>query len=107
MTLADRVAEWPKPYIQQGREEGMRLGREEGIRLAREEGIRLGREESIAQQRLMLRRQTALRFGPAAADRLARALATETNPERLSTVAEAIVRCTTSDELLRVAATAP
>lgn len=91
MTLADRVAEWPKPYIQQGREEG----------------IRLGREESIAQQRLMLRRQTAVRFGPEASDRLARALATETNPDRLSTVAEAIVRCTTSDELLRVAATAP
>ena len=99
MTLADRVAEWPKPYIQQGREEGMRLGREEGIRL--------GREEGIAQQRLMLRRQTALRFGTATADRLARALATETNPDRLSTVAEAIVRCPTSDELLRVAATAP
>ena len=90
MTLADRVAEWPKPYNQQGREEGMSLGREEGI----------------AQQRLMLRRQTALRFGTAA-ERLARALATETNPERLSTVAEAIVRCPTSDELLRVAATAP
>lgn len=103
MTLADRVAEWPKPYIQQGREEG----REEGIRLGREEGIRLGREEGIAQQRLMLRRQTALRFGTATADRLARALATETNPDRLSTVAEAIVRCTTSEELLRVAATAP
>ena len=85
MTLADRVAEWPKPYIQQGREEGMSLGREEGI----------------AQQRLMLQHQTAARFGTATADRLARALAAERDPARLSKVGEAVVRCATGDELLR------
>ena len=99
MTLADRVAEWPKPYIQQGREEGMSLGREEG----REEGIGLGREEGIAQQRLMLRHQTAARFGTATADRLAHALAAEGDPARLSKVGEAVVRCATGDELLRAA----
>ena len=85
MTLADRVAEWPKPYIPQGREEGISLGREEGI----------------AQQRVMLRRQA--RFGAATADRLERALAAETDPARLSRVGETIVRCATGDELLRAA----
>ena len=107
MTLADRVAEWPKPYIQQGREEGISLGREEGISLGREEGISLGREEGreegIAQQRQMLRRMAAARFGAATADRLARALAAEADPARLSNVGEVVVRCATADELLRAA----
>ena len=85
MTLEERVAEWPKPYIRQGREEGISLGREEGI----------------AHERRLLRRQAAARFGAATADRLARALAAETDPERLAVVGEAIVRCTTGAELLR------
>ena len=54
MTLEERVAEWPKPYIRQGREEGISLGREEGI----------------AHERRLLRRQAAARFGAATADRL-------------------------------------
>ena len=131
MTLADRVAEWPKPYIRQGREEGIILGREEGISLGREEGISLGREEGIslgreegislgreqgisrgreqgreegiAQLRLMLRRMAAVRFGAATADRLARALAAEADPARLSRIGEVVVRCATADELLRAA----
>ena len=94
MTLEERVAEWPKPYIRQGREEG------------REEGISLGRNEGIAQQRGLLRRQAAARFGAATADRLAGALAAEADPERLAAVGEAIVRCATADELLREAGAA-
>ena len=31
MSLEDRVAEWPKPYIRQGREEGISVGRKQGI----------------------------------------------------------------------------
>ena len=85
MTLEERVAEWPKPYIRQGREEGISLGREEGI----------------AHERQLLRRQAAARFGAATADRLAWALAEEMDPERLAVVGEAIVRCSTGDELLR------
>ena len=85
MTLEERVAEWPKPYIRQGREEGISLGREEGL----------------AHERQLLRRLAAARFGAATADRLARALAAETDPERLAVVGEAIVRCTTGAELLR------
>ena len=103
MTLEERVAEWSKPYLRQGREEGISLGREEG----REEGISVGREEGIslgiAQQRSMLRRMATTRFGQAAADRLASILAAEADPERLAAVGEAIVRCRTGDELLREA----
>ena len=93
MTLEERVAEWPKPYIRQGREEGISLGREEGISL--------GREEGLAHERRLLRRLAATRFGAATADRLARALAAEADPERLAAVGEAIVRCSTGDQLLR------
>ncbi len=81
MTLEERVAEWPKPYIEQG--------------------ISLGREEGIAHERGLRRRMAGARFGAATADRLARALAAETDPERLAVVGEAIVRCATGDELLR------
>ena len=93
MTLEERVAEWPKPYIRQGREEGISLGRAEGISL--------GREEGLAHERQLLRRLAAARFGAATADRLDRAFAAEADPERLAAVGEAIVRCATGDELLR------
>ena len=101
MTLEERVAEWPKPYIRQGREEGISVGREEGIGLGRAEGISLGREEGLAHERQLLRRLAAARFDTATADRLARGLAAEADPERLAAVGEAIVRCTTGNELLR------
>ena len=118
MTLEERVAEWPKQYIRQGREEGISLGREQGINLGREqgislgrvegreEGISLGRDEGIAQQRQLLLRQAAARFGAATATRLAAALAAEADPDRLAEVGEAIVRCATSDDLLSEAGTA-
>lgn len=96
MTLEERVAQWHKPYVQQGREEGMSLGREEGLRLARQ-----ARQEGVEQQRQMLRRMAAVRFGAMAADGVARALATESDPERLAEVGEAIARCATSSEMLR------
>ena len=99
MTLEERVAEWPKPYIRQGQEQG----RAEGIGVGREEGISVGREEGIAQQRSMLRRMATARFGAATADRLANVLAAEADAERLAEVGEAIVRCGTGDELLREA----
>ena len=91
MTLEERVAEWSKPYIRQGREEGITLGREQGV------------SQGIAQQRTLLRRQAAARFGEETADRLASALAAEADPDRLAEVGEAMVRCTTGHELLREA----
>ena len=93
MTLEERVAEWPKPYIRQGREEGISLGREEGISL--------GREQGLEQQRLLLRRLASVRFGDQAGARLAEALRAETDPVRLLEVGEEIVRCATAADLLR------
>ena len=97
VSLEERVAEWPKPYIRQGREEGRR----EGISLGREQGISLGREQGIEHERQMLRRLASVRFGVAIGDRLAAAIGAEADPQRLMDVAEAIVRCTTGSDLLR------
>ena len=81
VSLEERVAQWPKPYIEQG--------------------ISLGREEGVEHERRLLRRQAAARFGSATADRLAAAIASEADPQRLMEVGEAIVRCATGSELLR------
>ena len=93
VSLEERVAEWPKPYIEQG----ISLGREQGINLGREQGINLGMEH----ERELLRRLAAARFDSATADRLAAAIEGETDPQRLMEVGEAIVRCQTGGELLR------
>ena len=77
MSLVDRVAEWPKQYIQQGREEGME------------------------HERQLLCRMAATRFDSATADRLAAAISAEADPQRLMAVGEAIARCATGSELLR------
>ena len=97
MSLVDRVAEWRKPYIEQGIEQG----RQEGIGLGREQGISLGRKEGMEHERQLLRRLAAARFDSATADRLAVAIGAESDPQRLEEVGEAIVRCATGGELLR------
>ena len=117
MSLEERVAQWRKPYIEQGiqqgieqgrqegiglgREQGISLGREQGISLGREEGISLGRKEGMEHERQLLRRLAAARFDSATADRLAVAIGAESDPQRLEEVGEAIVRCATGGELLR------
>ena len=77
MSLEERVAQWREPYIQQG--------------------INLGMEH----ERQLLRRLAAARFDSATAERLAAAIGTEADPQRLEEVGEAIVRCATGSELLR------
>ena len=52
-------------------------------------------------ERQLLRRLAAARFDSATADRLAVAIGTEADPQRLMEVGEAIVRCATGLELLR------
>ena len=85
MTLEERVSRWPEPYIRQGIEEGLERGR----------------KESLDEQRALLRRQAAARFGARAADRLFARLRQEESQERLGEMGEAIVRCETTEELLR------
>ena len=89
MSLEERVAQWRKPYIEQGIQQGI------------ERGISLGREQGMAHERQLLRRQAATRFDSATADRLAAAIGAEADPQRLMEVGEAIARCATGGELLR------
>ena len=58
-------------------------------------------EQGMAHERQLLRRQAATRFDSATADRLAVAIGTEADPQRLMEVGEAIARCATGGELLR------
>ena len=91
MSLADRVAEWPKAWLEQGRREGMEQGLEQGLE----------------QERALLRHQAGLRFGSAVARRIAPSLARIGDVERLTVAAELIVSAPTGDELIeRLAALA-
>ena len=88
MTLEERVARWPDQWIRRGMEQGIEQGRAEGI----EQG-----------KREQLRRQVEVRFGAETAERLFALLRREDNLQRIDMIAEAVVRCETSDELLRQA----
>ncbi len=56
-------------------------------------------EEGLEQQRALLRRMTASRFGPDAAERLAGILEHIADPERVAEIGDMIVRCATAGEL--------
>ena len=92
MTLEERVAEWPKQWFREGREQGVREGHERGVR----EGV----EQGLAHERALLRRQTASRFGAETAERLSGVLAGIADPEGLAEVGEWLVRCGTGSEFL-------
>ena len=76
MSLEERVAQWPKPWIQKGIEQG------------------------LEHERALLRRMAALRFGADAAERASTLLQHITDPDRLEEVGELIVRCETGGEFL-------
>ena len=76
MTLAERVAEWPKQWVREGIEQG------------------------LAHERALLRRQAALRFGADTAEGLSEALKRIADPERLAEAGELLVRCDTGPDLL-------
>ena len=76
MTLIERVSQWPAQWMQEGLEQG------------------------LEHERALLRRQAALRFGAAAAERLSAALAGIADPERLAEVGDWLVRCDTGEEFL-------
>ena len=96
MTLEHRMDEWEQEWFRQGREEGVRQGREEGVRRGREEGVRRGRDE----ERALLLRQAARRFGADTAEALAGLLEGVDDADRLAEVGEMIVDCRTGGELL-------
>ena len=92
MTLEERVAEWPKQWFREGREQGVREGREQGVR----KGI----EQGLEHERALLRRLAASRFGEETAERLSGVLAGIADPEGLAEVGEWLVCCGTGSEFL-------
>ena len=79
MGLLERMAEWPEQL--------------------RREGVAKGRREGVEQQRGLLARQAALRFGPETGARVDELLAGVERPERLAAAAEWIVGAHTAAEL--------
>ena len=96
VTLEERVAQWPKQWFREGREEGLEQGREQGLEQGREEGL----EQGLAHERALLVRMAATRFGPEIGERLSGVLAGIADPEGLAEVGERLVRSETGDELL-------
>jgi len=72
-TVVERVSEWPKQWVREGLEQGR------------------------AEERILLERMTALRFGTDTAQRLSAVLAEIADPERLAEVGEWLVRCETAE----------
>ena len=104
MTLVERVAEWPKQWLREGREQGIAEGREQGVaeghEQGREQGFTQGVAQGVDQQRGLLCRQAAARFDAETAARLGDLLAPVADPERLAEVGDWLVRSDTAAEFL-------
>ena len=101
---AELRAEGRELGLAQGRELGLAQGRDLGLAQGREMGLAQGRDLGLAQgladERIRLRRQTALKFGADTADRLADRLAGLTTGGDLDRVGDWIIECESGDELL-------
>ena len=82
--LEENVREWTAEWVAEGREQG------------REEG----REEGCEEERTLLCRMAARKFGAAAARELAAALVKVTDADRLAEVGDWIIECGTAADLL-------
>jgi hypothetical protein len=80
MSVVERAAEWPKQWLREGREQGI--------------------EQGVDQQRALLCRMAAARFGADTAARLADVLAPIADPERLAEIGERLGSCDTADGFL-------
>ena len=106
--LAERVQEWVEQWLREGREQGLEQGREQGIEQGREQGIELGLERGIErgiergrdEERALLCRQAARKFGAETGERLSGLLARLADPERLAEVGDWVIECGTGPELL-------
>ena len=87
MTLVERASEWTAQWLREGREQGL--------------------EQGLEQQRALLCRMAAARFGADTAVRLAGVLAAIVDPARLAEVGDWLVRCETGAEFLSHVDTAP
>ena len=107
MTTEERLREWPKQFLREGREQGLEQGIEQGIKQGIEQGIKRGREEGIEQgiergreqERGLLCRMAAHRFGAETGERLA-ALLADADADRLAEAGDWLVRCEAGAEFL-------
>ena len=90
--LAERVKEWTEEWRQEGLERGLREGLEQGI----QQGIERGR----AEERTLLCRMAARKFGAETAEALSRLLDGVADPDRLTEVGDWIIECDTGADLL-------
>ena len=74
---------------------------EEAIIEWREAAVAEGRSQGIAEERSLLRRQAARRFGAEAGNALATLLASEEDSERLAMIGDLVVDAVNGEELLR------
>ena len=123
MTLEERLAEWPKQWLRQGREQGIRevveqlkragaepplvetpegVGRTLVERVAEwpKQWLQQGREQGLEHERALLRRQAASRFGEETAERLSGMLAHVADWDALAEIGDWLVRCETGGEFL-------
>ena len=84
---------WEAKVRAEGLEQGLERGIEQGIEQGVERGIRRGGSRLVI-------RQAALKFGAAAAERLAGLLEDLTEQEDLDKVGDWILQCGSGDELL-------
>ena len=90
--LAERVKEWVRPWLEEGLEQGLEQGREQGL----EQGIEQGR----AEERTLLCRLAARKFGEETAGRLSELLDGLTAPGPLAEVGDWIIDCDSGEDLI-------
>ena len=98
--LAERVKEWTRQWVEEGREQGREEGREQGREQGREEGREQGREQGLAEERRLLCRQAARKFGDETAGRLSGLLDGLAAPGSLAEVGDWIIDCDVGEDLL-------
>ena len=75
---------------------------EERDQLWLQKGIERERQASIRRERELLSRQASHRFGPGTAEQLMPVLQRISDPEGIALVADAVVKCETAEEFLRL-----
>ena len=105
--FAERVIADAKRMRNRDVERGIAQGVERGIAQGVEQGIAQGVEQGIAQERALLRRMAAHRFGAEAGDRLAAIIEGVGDAARLAEIGVGIMDCGSVDELLELATRAP
>ena len=98
--LEETVQGWVERGRVEGIEQGIEQGRVEGIERGRVEGIEQGIEQGRHEERALLCRQAARKFGGDTSDRLAAALTGVTDPDRLAQVGDWIIECATAADLI-------